>query len=110
MPIFIVILGPVSVSYELASHTAICGMPVEIAVSLDGDPMRQITASLSTDYNGGMESDDLTSIPASLNFNAGYTRKAFTVSSVDSASDNADMEFRELFGAVNAEGLSQSGL
>ena len=94
--------GPVAATFEFESHTATHGMPGEVAVSLDVNPLREITIPLSADYGEELTPQQVAVIPASLTFESGETRKTFRVTPVEGVSGTVNVSFGTLTSGINA--------
>ena len=90
----------------MATH----GMPGEVAVSLDVDPLREVTIPLSADYGEELTPQQVAGITASLTFESGETRKTFRVTPVEGVSGTVDLSFGTLPARINAGSLSETSI
>ena len=100
--------GPVAVTFESESYTATYGIPAEVAVSLDTDPLREVTIPLSADYSDQLTSQQVDGIPDSLTFDSGETRKTFKVTPAYGESGAVEVSFGNLPAGINAGSVSRT--
>ena len=68
----------VRVSFGGAIYNAAEGGTVEVTVTLDADPERQVIIPLKVTEQGGASSADYSNVPQAITINAGETEKSFT--------------------------------
>lgn len=102
------IYGPLTVGFGSDSYTATHGIPAEVALSLDAEPMREITIPLSVSYGGGLNRSQVAGVPSSLTFASGETLKSFRVTVDEGASGTFSISFVTLPAGVSAGGVSRA--
>ena len=102
VPALRMIPGPVAATFGSESYTTTHSIPAEVTVSLDQDPLREITIPLSADYGDESTSQQVVGIPATLTFDSGETRKTFRVTPMDGVSGAVDVSFGNLPAGINS--------
>ena len=97
----------VKVSFGSATYTATEGGTVEVTVTLDLDPERQVTIPLTATDQDGATSGDYAALPASVTFDPGDTSKTFTFTATDDALDDDDESVQLAFGPTLPSGVTQ---
>ena len=81
----------VTVGFENSYYGVTEGGQVTINVGLSQDPERTVTVWLRTRNQRDTTPDDYSGVPASLTFDAGDTRKSFTVTAAQNDDDDLDV-------------------
>ena len=81
----------VTVGFENSYYGVTEGGQVTINVGLSRDPERTVTVWLRTRNQRDTTPDDYSGVPASLTFDAGDTRKSFTVTAAQNDDDDLDV-------------------
>ena len=72
-------LPAVTVSFGAATYSVAEGGTVDVTVTLDAAPEREVTIPITATDEGGTSADDYSGVPASVTFGAADTSKSFTV-------------------------------
>ena len=78
---------PVTVSFGSATYSVAEGGTVDVTVTLDAAPEREVTIPITATDQGGASADDYSGVPASVTFAAAETEKSFSVAA---AADDVD--------------------
>ena len=90
----------VSVSFGAATYSVAEGGTVDVTVTLDVAPEREVTIPITTTDQGGAGVDDYSGVPASLTFGAAETEKSFTFSATQDGVDDDGESVKLAFGTL----------
>ena len=96
---------PVTVSFGGATYTAAEGGTVDVTVTLDAAPEREVTIPIVKTDEGGISQDDYSGVPESLTFGATDTEKSFTFNATQDDVDDDEESVKLTFGTL-PEGVS----
>ena len=71
-----------TVNFEASTYNVTEGSTVEVVLTLDDDPEREVTIPFSKTNQGGASDSDYVGVPTSVIFNAGEISKSFEFSAV----------------------------
>ena len=94
---------PVTVSFGAAAYSVAEGGTVDVTVTLDAAPEREVTIPITATDQDGSSVDDYSGVPASLTFGAADTSKSFTFSATDDAVDDDGESVKLAFGTLPAQ-------
>ena len=94
---------PVTVSFGAATYTVAEGGTVEVTVTLNAAPEREVTIPITATAQGGAGVDDYSGVPASLTFGAADTSKSFTFSAAEDDVDDDGESVKLAFGTLPAQ-------
>ena len=81
----------VTASFEQSTYTVAEGSSVTVKVTLDADPERTVTFSITKANQDGASNDDYSGVPLTLTFNSGVTEAEITFfAASDSESDDGE--------------------
>ena len=93
---------PVKVSFGAATYSVAEGGTVDVTVTLDAAPEREVTIPIVKADQGGISQDDYSGVPESLTFAATDTEKSFTFSATADEVDDDDESVALAFGTLPA--------
>ena len=96
-----VLPGQTAVTFGASSYTASeGGAPATVAVELSPAPSAPVTIPLTPSRRGGATPGDYSGVPPSVTFQAGQTRRTFTVTATDDSVDDDGESVRIGFGPL----------
>ena len=101
-----VIPGPITATYDETIYWAAASIPSEIGVRLSSVPLRRVRIPLTVTYGDGLTADDVSGIPASLEFSPGQTMNSFAVRPTGGEPGRIEIGFGDLPPGVGAGGIS----
>ena len=93
----------VTVSFGSATYTVAEGGTVDVTVTLDAAPEREVTIPITANANGGASAADYSGIPASVTFNSGDISKSFSFSATADDVDDDGESVKLAFGTLPAQ-------
>ena len=97
---------PVTASFGSATYSVAEGGAVDVTVTLDAAPEREVTIPITATDQGGASADDYSGVPASVTFGATETEKSFSIAAaaddVDDDGESVALAFGTLPAAVTA--------
>ena len=90
----------VTVSFAQSSYLVAEGSTASVEVILSDDPQRTVTIPITRTDESGATSTDYSGVPESVTFNAGDTRKAFTLSALSDDVDDDGESVKLGFGTL----------
>ena len=93
---------PVSVSFGAATYTVAEDGTVDVTVTLDAAPEREVTIPITAAGQGGASVDDYSGVPASVTFATADTSKSFTFSATQDDVDDDGESVALAFGTLPA--------
>ena len=90
----------VTVSFGAATYSVDEGGTVEVTVTLDAAPEREVTILIVKTDQGGVSEDDYSGVPESLTFGAADTEKSFTFSATADEVDDDEESVALAFGTL----------
>ena len=97
---------PVTVSFGQSSYSVAEDGTVDVTVTLDVAPEREVTIPIAKTDEGGASEDDYSGVPESVTFAATDTEKSFTFSATADEVDDDDESVGLAFGTL-PEGVSE---
>ena len=96
-----VLPGQTAVTFGASSYTASeGGAPATVAVELSPAPTAPVTIPLTPSRQGGATPGDYSGVPPNVTFQAGQTRRTFTVTATDDSVDDDGESVRIGFGTL----------
>ena len=96
-----VLPGQTAVTFGASSYTASeGGAPATVAVELSPAPSAPVTIPLTPSRQGGATPGDYSGVPPNVTFQAGQTRRTFTVTATDDSVDDDGESVRIGFGTL----------
>ena len=96
-----VLPGQTAVTFGASSYTASeGGAPATVAVELSPAPSAPVTIPLTPSRQGGATAGDYSGVPPNVTFQAGQTRRTFTVTATDDSVDDDGESVRIGFGTL----------
>ena len=90
----------VTVSFAQSSYVVAEGSTASVEIILSDDPQRTVTIPITRTDESGATSTDYSGVPESVTFNAGDTRKAFTLSALSDDVDDDGESVKLGFGTL----------
>ena len=90
----------VTVSFGSATYTVAEGGTVDVTVTLDAAPEREVTIPITTADQDGAGVDDYSGVPASVTFASGETDQTFTVAATQDTVDDDGESVKLTFGTL----------
>ena len=94
---------PVTVSFGQATYSVAEGGTVDVTVTLDAAPDREVTIPIVKADEGGTSAADYSGVPASMIFGAAETEKSFTFNATQDDVDDDGESVRLAFGTLPAQ-------
>ncbi len=96
----------VKVSFSHAMHTVAEGAAVDLTVSLDVDPERELIIQLVPKFDGGATDADYTGVPTSVTLSTDKRSETITFMTVDDSEDDDDDQVTIGFGTMPDDRVS----
>ena len=96
-------LPAVTASFGAATYSVAEGGTVDVTVTLDAAPEREVTIPLTKTGQGGVSDSDYSGVPASLTFAAAATSKSFSFAATQDAVDDDGESVKLAFGTLPAQ-------
>ena len=90
----------VTANFEQATYTVDEGSSVTVKVTLNADPERTVTFSITKANQGGASDNDYSGVPANVEFASGQTEKNFTFNATQDQVDDDGENVKLGFGAL----------
>ena len=96
----------VTVEFEASTYSVTEGGDVEVTVTLNVDPERSVTISLTNANQGGASDSDYSGVPSSVTFDSGETEKSFTFEAAQDNLEDSGESVKLGFGSTLPTGVS----